>query len=137
MLIKAFRIAAKAHKGQKDKAGKAYIFHPLHVAAHTKGRKAKTVALLHDVVEDSDITLDDLKKAGFNDEIVEAVAAITKIKGEAYGLYLKRVKSNKIARAVKLADLAHNSDLNRLKSITAKDEARKKRYTKAIEYLTV
>ena len=135
MLIKAFRIALKAHRGQKDKGGKAYIFHPLHVAALSKGRKAKIVALLHDVVEDSEITLDDLRKSGFDAEIVAAVAAITKIKGEAYADYLARVKSNEIARIVKIADLTHNSDLTRLKVITPKDTARARRYRKSRKYL--
>lgn len=135
MLIKAFSVASKAHKGQKDKAGRAYILHPVNVALRTKGIKQKTVALLHDIVEDTNITLDDLKKLGFDNEIVNAVAAITKKSGEKYENYLKRVKNNEIAKDVKIADLQHNSNLNRLKEITPKDIARKKKYQTAIEYL--
>ena len=127
MLIKAFSVASKAHKGQKDKAGRAYILHPVNVALRTKGIKRKTVALLHDIVEDTNITLDDLKKLGFDNEIVNAVAAITKKSGEKYENYLKRVKNNEIAKDVKIADLQHNSNLNRLKEITPKDIARKKK----------
>ena len=135
MLVKAFITAARAHRGQKDKAGKAYILHPLYVAAHTKGRKAKIVALLHDVVEDTSITFTELIFAGFDAEIVEAVMAITKMKFEDYSDYIKRVKLNELARRVKIADLKHNSDLTRLKVITPKDEARQKRYIEAIKYL--
>lgn len=135
MLIKAFMVAYKAHKGQKDKAGKAYILHPVCVAMHTKGVKRKTVALLHDVVEDTETTINDLQQLGFNKEIVEAVQAITKKNGERYADYLKRVKANKIAKDVKLADLEHNSDLSRLKTITEKDKARKEKYGNAIWFL--
>lgn len=135
MLIKAFIIAARAHRGQKDKGGKAYIFHPLNVALRSKGRQEKIVALLHDVVEDTSITTDDLKNAGFSNEVVNAVSAITKIRGEAYEAYLNRVKSDRIARAVKIADLQHNSDLSRLKTITERDKQRQARYKRSIEFL--
>ena len=134
-MLKAFFIACKAHKGQKDKAGKMYIFHPLTVAKYTKGRKGKIVALLHDVVEDSSITIDDLKKYGFTDEITHAVDAITKRAGEAYYDYLQRVKSDEIARAVKISDLMHNSNLARLKAITEKDVERTIRYQNSIKFL--
>lgn len=136
MLIKAFIIAYKAHRGQKDKAGKAYILHPVFVAMHTKGIKRKTVALLHDVVEDTEITFDDLKRKGFDDEIVRAVQAITKIKGENYQDYLQRVKQNTIAKDVKLADLKHNSDLHRIKKVTESDIIRNQKYQAAILYLS-
>lgn len=137
MLIKAFILAYKAHKGQKDKAGKAYILHPVYVAMHTKGIKRKTVALLHDIVEDTEITLKDLANKGFDNEVIEAVQAITKIKGEDYTGYLQRVKQNAIAKDVKLADLKHNSDLNRLKKVTVKDISRKYKYLAAIQFLNM
>ena len=136
MLVKAFVLAYMAHRGQKDKAGKPYILHPVNVAKRVKGKERKIVALLHDIVEDTEITLDKLEKMGFGDEIVEAVKAITKIKGENYEDYLKRVKNNDIAKDVKLADLAHNSDLNRLKAVSIKDIKRAKKYCIAMRYLT-
>ena len=136
MLIKAFVLAYMAHRGQKDKAGKPYILHPVNVAMRVKGKKRKIVALLHDIVEDTEITLDKLEKMGFDDEIVEAVKAITKVKGEGYGIYLNRVKNNDIAKDVKLADLKHNGDLSRLKVITLNDLKRAKKYAQATLYLT-
>lgn len=135
MLIKAFIIAAAAHKGQKDKGGRAYILHPVIVALKVKGFKCKTVALLHDVVEDTPITLEALHKRGFSDDIVNAVDAITKRKNEPYEAYLSRVKNNNIAREVKKADLKHNSNLKRLKVVTDKDISRFKKYKYALQYL--
>ena len=136
MLVKAFVFAYMAHRGQKDKAGKPYILHPVNVAKRVKGKERKIVALLHDIVEDTEISLDKLEKMGFGDEIVEAVKAITKTKGEEYADYLKRVKNNDIAKDVKLADLAHNSDLSRLKRISIKDIKRVQKYTNATHFLT-
>lgn len=134
-MVKAFVIALRAHYKQKDKSGKPYIFHPLHVAFRVSGKKQKQVALLHDVVEDSPISLDVLKKKGFCSEVINAVDAITKREHENYDEYLLRVKSNELARAVKIADLLHNSDLSRLKTITAKDIARVMKYMSALKYL--
>ena len=136
MLIKVYLIARKAHRGQKDKAGKSYIHHPIAVAKGVKGKECKIVALLHDVVEDSDITLDVLRNIGFNERIIEAISAITKIEGEDYTSYLNRVKSNELARIVKLSDLRHNSDLSRLKTVTQKDKERVEKYHFAIDFLT-
>ena len=136
MITKAFCIACNAHKGQKDKAGAPYILHPLTVALHVKGRARKTVALLHDVVEDTDITIDYLVKSGFSDDVVRAVAAITKSGAETYDEYLYRVRANSIARDVKLADLHHNCNLTRLKEVTDRDKKRVKKYEQAISFLT-
>lgn len=132
-LIKALVISMKAHKGQKDKAGKKYIFHPIKVAMLSKGYKTKIVALLHDVIEDSDVTIEDLSKY-FDRDIVLAVDCITK-KGQDYQEYLNIVKNNELARKVKIADLTHNSNLNRLEKITEIDRMRKEKYLKAIEFL--
>ncbi len=133
-LIKALVISMKAHKGQKDKAGKKYIFHPIKVAMLSKGYKTKIVALLHDVIEDSDVTIEDLSKY-FDRDIVLAVDCITKKKGQDYQNYLNIVKNNELARKVKIADLTHNSNLNRLEKITEVDIMRKEKYLKAIEFL--
>ena len=132
-LIKALVISMKAHKGQKDKAGKKYIFHPIKVAMLSKGYKTKIVALLHDVIEDSEVTIEDLSKH-FDEDIVLAVDCITK-KGQDYQEYLNIVKNNELARKVKIADLTHSSNLNRLEKITEIDRMRKEKYLKAIEFL--
>jgi len=137
MLFKAFFLAMKAHRGQKDKAGRAYIWHPLFVFFHVKGSKKKQVALLHDVVEDAPYTLEMLANRGFSDEVIKAVDAITKRKGEPYKAYLDRVKSNSIAIDVKIADLKHNSELKRLKIVTEKDIERTNKYKIALNYLNM
>ncbi|MCL6577667.1 HD domain-containing protein [Kyrpidia sp.] len=135
-LALALRIAKQAHAGQTDKGGWPYIEHPLAVASMVHGSKEKIVALLHDVCEDSDIALEDLRAAGFDDDVIEAVRAITKMKGESYDAYLARVAANPIARAVKIADLRHNCDLSRISNPGPSDFARVKRYQAAIRTLS-
>ncbi|MEQ3452478.1 hypothetical protein ABM133_08810 [Enterococcus cecorum] len=132
----ALAIAEDAHKGQVDKAGVAYIHHPLFVASLVEGELAKTVALLHDVVEDSDWTLEDLRMEGLPEEVVQAVGILTKKRNENYEEYILRVKQNPLARQVKLADLKHNSDLSRLANVTDRDRKRVAKYQKAIAYLS-
>lgn len=134
MLNKALLLSYEAHKDQVDKAGLPYFLHPIFVALNMETVEQKTVALLHDVVEDTDITLEDLRKEGFPDEIIEAVDAITKTEDD-YEKYIQRVKTNALATAVKIADLKHNSDLSRLKTVTEKDLKRLEKYKKALEYL--
>ena len=129
-------IAKDAHKGQVDKAGVDYIQHPLFVASLVEGELAKTVALLHDVVEDSDWTLEDLRKEGLPEEVVQAVGILTKKRNENYEEYILRVKQNPLARQVKLADLKHNSDLSRLANVTEIDRKRAEKYRQAIAFLT-
>ena len=132
---KAYEIAKKAHLGQVDKAGEDYIKHPEKVASFVKSDEEKAVAYLHDVIEDTELTLEDLHEYEFSKEVIEAVDIITKKKGEDYQSYLNSVKKNKLARAVKLADLRHNSDLTRLIKVTEKDIKRKEKYQKAIVFL--
>ncbi len=132
---KALEIATEAHSGQLDKAGEDYIQHPLYVASLVATEKEKAVALLHDVIEDSSITKEDLLLSGIDPEVVEAVLILTKQPSDSYQSYLERVKGNELARIVKLADLTHNSNLSRLKKITKKDEDRLQKYAKTIEYL--
>ena len=136
MINIALSIAKKAHAGQVDKAGIDYIQHPLYVASQVKTEQEKAVALLHDVLEDSDITAADLLAYGLSNEVVTAVQTLTKKKGQSYQDYLEKVKSNDLARVVKLADLKHNSDLTRLKSVTDTDYKRIKKYKNAIQYLS-
>ena len=132
---KTYEIAKRAHLGQVDKAGEDYIKHPEKVASFVKTDEEKAVAYLHDVIEDTELTLVDLHEYGFSKEILEAVDVITKKRGEDYQSYLNSVKNNKLARAVKLADLRHNSDLTRLTKITEKDIKRKEKYQQAIDFL--
>ena len=132
---KAYEIAKRAHLGQVDKAGEDYIKHPEKVASFVKTDEEKAVAYLHDVIEDTELTLEDLYEYGFSKEVIEAVDIITKKRGEDYQSYLNSVKKNKLARAVKLADLRHNSDLTRLTKVTEKDIERKEKYQKAIDFL--
>jgi len=132
---KAYEIAKRAHLGQVDKAGEDYIKHPEKVASFVKTDEEKAVAYLHDVIEDTELTLEDLCEYSFSKEVIEAVDIITKKRGEDYQSYLNSVKKNKLARAVKLADLRHNSDLTRLIKVTEKDIKRKEKYQKAIDFL--
>lgn len=136
MIDIALAIAKKAHAGQVDKAGIDYIQHPLYVASQVTTEQEKAVALLHDVIEDSDVTADVLLAAGLPSEVVSAVQILTKKKGQSYQEYLERVKMNDLARVVKLADLKHNSDLSRLKTVSDTDYERVKKYKNAIRYLS-
>lgn len=135
MLNKALVIAKSAHEGQFDKAGIAYINHPLAVAEMVETEIEKIVALLHDVIEDSELTLENLKSEGFSDVIISAVGSITKTPNNDYGSYLEKVKQNKLARTVKIVDLRHNLDLSRLTNVKKKDLERVEKYKKALEYL--
>ena len=128
MVDLALSIARKAHEGQLDKAGVDYIEHPIYVASQVDTEEEKAVALLHDVIEDTDVTVNDLKEAGFSDEVVLAVSVITKKAGEDYEEYLDRVKQNPIALRVKIADMEHNSDISRIKNPTEKDLKRLEKY---------
>ena len=132
----AFEIAKTAHAGQTDKAGLDYILHPLQVAAEVTTDEEKAVALLHDIIEDTDVTANELLAKGLPDNVVEAVEALTKKHNQNYAAYMAGVKKNRLATAVKLADLKHNSDLTRLEKITQKDRDRAEKYRKAIEYLS-
>ena len=137
MLELALSIATEAQKGQFDKAGVDYIKHPLYVASQVDTEEEKAVALLHDVIEDSPFTAEELLLAGLLETVVTAVQILSKKKGQDYQTYLENVKSNPLARVVKLADLKHNSDLSRLSSVTDKDLERLEKYKKAIDYLSM
>ena len=132
----ALSIARKAHEGQLDKAGVDYIEHPIYVASRVDTEEEKAVALLHDVIEDSPVSAEELLQAGLPETVVTAVQVLTKEKEQDYQTYLETVKKNPLARVVKLADLKHNSNLSRLSSITEKDRERLKKYKKAIDFLS-
>jgi (p)ppGpp synthase/HD superfamily hydrolase len=131
----AIAIATKAHEGQVDKAGKPYIAHPLTVMAEMESLESKIVAILHDAIEDSELTIKDLVSEGFPSSITEAIAAITKLEGESYADYILRVKANPIAIKVKIADLKHNMDLSRIPSPTEKDFQRLTKYQQVLQEL--
>ena len=137
MVDLALSIARQAHEGQLDKAGVDYIEHPIYVASQVESEKEKAVALLHDVLEDSSVTAEELLIAGLPETVVTTVQVLTKQTGQDYQSYLQAVKSNPLACRVKLADLKHNSDLSRLTSITEKDRERLKKYKKAIDFLSM
>ena len=136
MVDLALSIARKAHEGQLDKAGVDYIEHPIYVASQVDTEEEKAVALLHDVIEDSPVSAEELLQAGLPETVVTAVQILTKKKEQDYQTYLETVKKNPLVRVVKLADLKHNSDLSRLSSITEKDKERLKKYKKAIDFLS-
>ena len=136
LLALAIAIANQAHAGQLDKAGKPYISHPLTVMAQMDTFESKIVAVLHDAIEDSDLTIADLVRQGFPEFITDAIAAITKLDGEQYEDYILRVKFNAIARKVKIADVTHNMDISRIANPTAKDFQRLEKYKKVLQELT-
>lgn len=131
----ALRIAIRVHDGQKDKSGREYIMHPIRVAERCKEPKAKIVALLHDTIEDTDVTPEYLRSEGFPEEIISAVLSVTKQEGESYEDFVCKASENAIGREVKIADLEDNMDVRRLKEITDKDVDRFRKYLRAWHYL--
>ena len=132
---RAYALAKKAHLGQKDKGGNDYIEHPKAVASMMDTDIEKAVAFLHDVVEDTKISFDDLKEYRFSNQIIEAVKALTRHKNESYDAYIDRVIQNPIAKKVKLADMENNSDITRIKNPSQKDYDRCQKYLDKIQYL--
>ena len=132
---KAMRIAFEAHKDQVDKSGLPYIYHPVHLAEQMTDEATTCVALLHDVVEDTDLTFEDLEREGFPETVVAALRLMTHDDAVPYMEYVAQIKKNPIARAVKLADLRHNSDMTRLDTVSPWDEKRAEKYAEAIRLL--
>lgn len=132
---KAMKLCFHAHKDQVDKSGLPYVFHPIHLAEQMTDENTTIVALLHDVVEDTDYTLEDLTAMGFSGEVTDAIRLMTHQEGVPYMDYVARIKENPIARAVKLADLKHNSDLSRLDTVDEKAKKRAKKYAQAMALL--
>lgn len=131
---KAMVIAYNAHKNQLDKAGVPYIFHPIHLAEQMESETECIVALLHDVVEDTDISFEELNKE-FPYDIIKSLKLLTHDKKVDYMEYINEIKKNPIAKKVKIADIIHNSDKTRLDKVTAKDIERIKKYDKALKIL--
>ncbi len=131
----AIALAALAHRGQVDKAGAPYILHPLRMLVRVTGEHERMAAVLHDVVEDTPHTLDDLRRRGCPEAVVEAVDCLTRRDGETYDEFLRRLLPNPVARRVKLADLEDNLDLSRIAQPTERDFERMERYRAAVVLL--
>lgn len=124
-----------AHKNQVDINGSPYIFHPIHLAEQMPDEDTTVAALLHDVLEDSEFTLDDIRMFDIKEEVLDAVTLLTRQRGVPYMDYIQALKGNYIARTVKMVDLMHNCDLSRLDTVTKHDLKRVKKYKKAFELL--
>lgn len=136
LLEKAIGIAVEAHRGKQDRYGAPYILHPLRVMGRVSTLEEKTVAALHDVVEDTRWTFEDLDRAGFPARIVQALKCLTKREGEDYDEYVRRSAGNALARRVKLADLEDNMDVSRLPHVGEEEKERLGKYLKAWRSLT-
>ncbi|MDH6312661.1 (p)ppGpp synthase/HD superfamily hydrolase [Parabacteroides sp. PFB2-10] len=137
MLQKAIQIATKAHEGQYDKSGMPYIGHVMRVMEAGKNDNEKIVAVLHDIVEDTDWTFEKLEEEGFATYIIDAIRCLTKTsEDEPYEEFIKRVQTNPLAVRVKINDLADNMDIRRLSAISEKDVERLRKYHKAHKRLT-
>lgn len=134
---KAMKLCFEAHKDQVDKTDIPYIFHPFHLAEQMDDEISTVCALLHDVVEDSDTTLDDLRIKGFPDEVIEVLALLTHDENVPYMDYVREIKKNPVATKVKIADLTHNSDLSRMEESEIDERAlkRNEKYAEALRIL--
>lgn len=130
LLGKVLVLATNAHAGQFDRGGNPYILHPLKVMHYLKttDEELQCIALLHDVIEDTKTTWDDLRAIGCTERVLAAVSALTKMPGQSYDQYKQEVMDNEDAMRVKMADLRHNTDIRRLKGVTEKDIARMAKY---------
>lgn len=130
MLGSMLLIATNAHAGQFDRGGSPYILHPLKVMHYLKSddEELQVIALGHDVIEDTNVTYEELRLAGMSERVISAIQALTKLPGESHEDYKARVFANEDAMRVKMADLRHNTDIRRLKGIREKDFARLAKY---------
>jgi (p)ppGpp synthase/HD superfamily hydrolase len=133
---KAMKVAFEAHKNQTDKTGLPYIYHPVHLAEQMTDEVTTCAALLHDVAEDTDITLEALAEMGFDSKILDILRLLTHDEAVPYMEYVRKIKTNPLAVQVKLADLRHNSDLTRLDEVDEKALRRVEKYREAIKILT-
>lgn len=131
----AIALACKVHAGQVDKAGQPYILHPLRLMLKFQSENEKIVAVLHDVVEDGDVTLEELRQNGFPETVVIAIDSLSKKLGESYEDFIIRLSSSELAKRVKIEDIKDNLDINRLTSLTDEDLQRISKYHRALKYL--
>lgn len=132
MLNKAIEIATRAHAGQSDKGGNPYILHPLRVMLSGSSEEAMICGVLHDVLEDSQITRAELEREGFSSQVLDALDLLAKKEGESYQDFIQRIKTNELAREVKESDIKDNMNLSRIKKPSEKDFARYEKYKKAL-----
>ena len=135
LLEKAILLAVQAHQGQRQKDGSPYILHPLHLMAQLDDPAAQMVAVLHDVVEDTAVTMADLVALGLPEAVIAALQLLTHDEAMPYELYIQQIADNPLARQVKLADLTHNMDIRRLPVVTAKDRVRLQKYHQSWQFL--
>lgn len=135
LIKKALKLCYEVHQKQVDKANIPYVFHPFYLAMQMDSEEEIIVALLHDVIEDSNYELNDLIAMGFSQRVVEAIACLTHNQYLSYDDYIKKISYNELAKKVKIADLKHNSNLSRLDEITDDDIRRLNKYKKALEIL--
>jgi (p)ppGpp synthase/HD superfamily hydrolase len=135
-LEEAIGIAAQAHRGQRDRAGAPYILHPLRMMLALRTDDERMAAVLHDVVEDTDWTLDALRERGFSEQVVTAVDHLTRREGETYEAFVLRAAADPVARRVKVADLEDNMDVRRMGTLSADDAERLTKYHRAWRLLT-
>ncbi|MBQ6284709.1 MAG: GTP pyrophosphokinase [Bacilli bacterium] len=131
----AINLMYDLHKDQVDKSGLPYVFHPFHVAEQMDDEDSTIVALLHDTLEDTEITVDDLRNKGFSENVIGALKLLTHNPNEDYYSYVERIGSNNLARKVKIKDLEHNMDISRLDEINDWDLQRYQKYAKCHQYL--
>ncbi len=132
---KALKLCFEAHKEQVDKTGMPYVFHPFHLAEQMNDELSTVCALLHDVVEDTDITFENLSEMGFPKEVVDVLKLLTHEESIPYMEYVKKISTNPTAKKVKIADLRHNSDTTRLNLVDEKAKQRCEKYKQALDIL--
>nr|WP_154983833.1 HD domain-containing protein [Paenibacillus xylanexedens] len=131
----AISVALQAHKGQLDKGGQPYILHPLAVMNRVESMEEKIVAVLHDVIEDSEVTLEELRGLGFSEEILTAIQLLTRSTEDSYEEFIEKTTTNRTARNVKIADIKENINISRIMNPTEEDYNRLEKYRKALERL--
>ncbi|WP_239616862.1 GTP pyrophosphokinase [Cohnella mopanensis] len=131
----AISIALQAHKGQIDKGGNPYILHPLAVMNRVETIEEKIVAVLHDVIEDTEVTIEQLREFGFSEEILKAISLLTRSKEDSYEEFIEKTIYHRISRNVKIADIKENMNISRIKDPTEHDYKRLEKYKRAIERL--
>lgn len=136
LLEKAISIAARAHEGQVDKAGDPYVLHPLRLMLRMNGPSARIAAVLHDVIEDTRVTLQELRQEGFSEEVLTLLDRLTRKSGESYEHFIQRIKIDPVATQVKIADLEDNLDIRRLGTLADRDLERLKKYHRAWQELS-
>ena len=136
MLEKAIQIAIEAHQGQTDKAGAPYLLHLIRVMNEGQTEDERICGILHDLVEDTHWTFEDLRREGFSEEVIRALVCVTKQPNEPYTHFIERIKKNSLATKVKLNDLRDNMDITRLTFITEEDTQRLSKYLSAYHFLS-